>query len=222
MVRLQASREACGLMIIDSDSLTFLDNSQVYAVPVGGSGSVAPISFTDSPSQTLPDTSTTQQTTQSSTVPFTPPKLFRFTAPTAPANDVGTPSSGLTVSDFGTAPVATVAAPTTTSPTSTSGSGTTATGSNPLTSGPSSAIAVGDDSINRLIDLMASQFTATHVNGGGSGFDGLVSAPLAGSDFVGGDSAPAPTTSYRGLLILALLVAGIGYWYYRSHKKRAA
>jgi len=209
-------------MILDTDSLTFLDNQQIYATPTDGGGNVSYTPYTDSPAPAPTDTLSTQQS-GASTVPFTAPKIFRFAAPTGSATDVNQPSSGLTTTTFGVAPVATVAAPTTTQ--TTTQQTTATTGTAPLTGSVSggSVTGSGDDLISRLIDLMAAQYTGAHVTGGGSGFGGLVSGPLAGSDFVGGDTSAAPASSNKkGLLILLLLVAGIGYWFYRSHKKKKA
>jgi hypothetical protein len=72
------------------------------------------------------------------------------------------------------------------------------------------------------MDLVAAQYAGGGVPGGGTGFGGLVTAPLAGSDFVSAGGTSAAPASHKGLLILGILVAAIGFWYYKSHKKKAA
>jgi hypothetical protein len=200
-------------MIIDGDTLTFLDS---------------PTPNTDSPAPTPSDaTLATQQQSAPSTVPFTAPRIFRFNAPSGTANDVGQPSSGLNVFDTPTSPGSVMAVVATPSPapvttTTTQPSGTTGGTTGGLTSGPTSPVTGGasDDLINRLMDLVAAQYAGVAVPGGGTGFGGLVSGPI--DDGTANVQAPA-AQSGKGLLILALIVAGLGYWFYRSHKhKRAA
>jgi hypothetical protein len=197
-------------MIADTDTLTFLDSPLVLAVPTDNVDSPAPAP-TDSTAQTAPTTSTT---------PFTPPRIFRFAAPTGSATDVGQPSSGLNVFDTPTSSgsVSAVIAPTgttTASPATTTATQPTGT-TGGLTSGPTSPITgSGDDLINRLMDLVAAQYSGVAVPGGGTGFSGLVSGPIDAS----GDAAAPAKSSGKSLLILALIVAGLGYWFYKSHKK---
>lgn len=85
---------------------------------------------------------------------------------------------------------------------------------------PGSGGSDGGDSINRLIDLMAAQFASAGTSGGGSGFGGLVSAPV-------GDGTSATITTAaagpnRAVVFVMLLVAGgLAYWYYKKHKRAA-
>ncbi len=86
----------------------------------------------------------------------------------------------------------------------------------PKNNGPNTG---GGDPVNRLIDVMASMYAGAGVKGGGSGFDGLVSAPLATSV----TDTPQQASGSNGYLMLVILavVIGLGFWYYKSHKKKA-
>ncbi len=85
--------------------------------------------------------------------------------------------------------------------------------------GSSVAISDGGSAVNRLIDLASAMYAGAGVKGGGSGMGGLVSAPLSGT---GGGSAPA-SSSGKGLVIVIILgAAGLAFWYYSKHKRKAA
>ncbi len=103
------------------------------------------------------------------------------------------------------------------------GAGTAGTGS--TTQGPSGggsgAVSNGGTNVDRLIDLASMMFAGAGVKGGGTGFGGFVSGPVAGSDTGGGSSAAAPT-SHTGLIIVVLIAAGLGFWYYKKHHKKGA
>jgi hypothetical protein len=201
--------------------ITADDFSSYYPIYNDGGSSSPPLG-----SSTMPvgGTVTATPLAPDAPPPPAPTSTYRFGAPTGPALDVPTPSSGFQyvtqpVGGFTEGPTVPLfstitAAPATTTPTTTTSGGTS------LTSGPTSPVSTtggGDALINRLIDLVAAQYAGVGVPGGGSGFGGLVSGPLEGSQVVD-QSAPAPT-SHKGIIILVLLVAGIGYWFYRSHKK---
>lgn len=89
------------------------------------------------------------------------------------------------------------------------------------TSGDSGAGAASgsDSAINRLIDLAAAQFAGAGAGGGGSGFDGLVSGPLATAS----ETAPAAGGGSKGLVVVILLVAaGVGFYFWHKHHKGKA
>jgi hypothetical protein len=89
----------------------------------------------------------------------------------------------------------------------------------PASGGSSSAISDGGSAVNRLIDLASAMYAGAGVKGGGSGMGGLVAAPLSGT---AGGSAPAPSSG-KGLVIVVILgAAGLAFWYYNKHKKKAA
>lgn len=108
-------------------------------------------------------------------------------------------------------------------PSGTQGTGGVSTGGGATTGGQSGGgggVNTGSGStIDRLIDLVAAQYAGAGVKGGGSGFDGLVSGPLATS-VTGEDATPASGSGSKGLLLFVFLVvaAGLGYWYYKKHK----
>lgn len=87
--------------------------------------------------------------------------------------------------------------------------------------GGSTAVSNGGTSVDRLIDLASMMFAGAGVKGGGTGFGGFVSGPVAGSDTGGGTTAAAPT-SHTGLIIVVLIAAGLGFWYYKKHHKKGA
>jgi hypothetical protein len=98
--------------------------------------------------------------------------------------------------------------------TSTSGPGTSTTG----TTGASATGGAADtDLIKTLMGLMAAQYAGAGVSGGGSGFTGTVSAPIA-SDATGDVADQSSTIAHRRLLlVLAIVGIGAGVWYYRKH-----
>lgn len=83
--------------------------------------------------------------------------------------------------------------------------------------GGQGSINTGSSTIDRLIDLVAAQYAGAGVKGGGSGFDGLVSGPLAVAD----EGAGTTKSGGSGALVFVILIvlAGLGYWYYKKHKK---
>lgn len=99
----------------------------------------------------------------------------------------------------------------------TTGGGAT-TGGGTSSTGSQGGINTGSSTIDRLIDLVAAQYAGAGVKGGGSGFDGLVSGPLAVAD-----EGAAGTTKGGGsgalVFVILVVVAGLAYWYYKKHKK---
>lgn len=104
-------------------------------------------------------------------------------------------------------------------PSGTGGSNTQGTSGGTNTTG-------GTSKVDRLIDLVSAMYAGAGVKGGGSGFDGLVSGPLATAvESTGGEGAPvaaASKTSPALVLVLVLIAGGVAWWYYKRKKGKAA
>ncbi len=95
-----------------------------------------------------------------------------------------------------------------------SGSGTYAAGGS---SGGTTSISDGGSTINRLIDVAAAMYAGAGVKGGGTGFGGLVAAPISGTTTQSGGKK-----SSTGIVILLVLGAALAFWYYKKHHKKAS
>lgn len=100
---------------------------------------------------------------------------------------------------------------------------TTTTNASP-TQGPSGNAGVntgsGDPTVNRLIDVMSAMYAGAGVNGGDSGFGGLVSGPIADTTGTAATSTSSGTSGVAVFVVIGVIVL-IGYWYYKHHKKAA-
>lgn len=74
----------------------------------------------------------------------------------------------------------------------------------------------GGNTIDRLIDLVSAQYAGAGVKGQGTGFDGLVSGPLATA------TEPAPKKSSGVLLLVFVIIGGAVAWYVYKKRKGAA
>lgn len=180
----------------------------------GGTATAQPIAPPPQPTDTTPSTAPTgtSQPTSSGSGSDTG---FRF----------GDPSQ-LTASDLHPGRVTLTSAPDTSTGTTTPGTyqifdptASTSSGGTINTGGGTTGPNIGTDAqgnadtINRLIDLVASQYAgAGSIHGGGGAPSSFVSAPLAGSS--SGNTSRGPL-----LFVLVLVIAVGAYWYYH-HKKR--
>ena len=65
---------------------------------------------------------------------------------------------------------------------------------------------------------MSAQYAGAGTSGGGSGFMGLVSAPVAPD--TGTEAAITPVKSSNHLIAIAVIVAAaLAFWYYKKHHK---
>jgi hypothetical protein len=104
----------------------------------------------------------------------------------------------------------------------TGGTGTATTTTNPTNGSPAGPAAptggvgpVPDNSlITSLMGLVANQFAGAGVKGGGTGYDGPVTAPIE-------VAAPAASSNHGITIILILLVVGIGGYFLWKNRKKA-
>lgn len=96
-----------------------------------------------------------------------------------------------------------------------SGSGSGASGSGSSGSGDpgTSTQDSGNSTINRLLDLVSQQYSGA----GGAGSGGVVALPTEVAS-----SSAAPASSGSAKIFLVVGIAGIAFWWYKNHKKKAA